>query len=1111
MLYRVTGPAGSGKTEYLYGVLAEAFRHGESCVWITPEQQSFQTEREILNRLGNTSCERVEVMTFGDMTDRVARRYGGTAVTYLEQGAVFALLSVLAVRHKDELVEYASSAEDPGFLSGLYQLFKRLRSAMITPEQLTRIADGEEWTDRARLRGKLKDISILYQAYDAYFTEDMQDARNRLTRLSERLPDCPYFSGKIVILDGFYRFHEQEFAVLRRIFRQAKDVWCGFAMDDRELFSGIRSSANRLAEIAGGCTDISLPAFRRSADPSFRFLEEHLWSDGNPVYADPVPCIRLLRAGNPFEESHAAAARIMELVRSGMRYRDITVFVRGPEQYAGILDVVFRSAGIPYFYSEKAGISARPLIAFVCAALEMIATRFSLSAVRKYLKTGYSGMTAEESDLLLNYAESWSIRGNAWLDEKPWTRNPDGYRSGSMKEEQKAVLASVNHAREMFVFSILPLVRALKKPGKGEDREAPNVDRMLEALYDHLERCAASDRFVNTVNGMLARGEEEDARRESQIWGILVSIFDRLHEICGQEIMSVSRLLALFRLTADQFDVGTIPSSSDCVSIGDPTAMVPDAARAVFLLGCNEGVFPASGLGDTLFDEIETDQLNELRLPVADALDDRLTEERYYFYSAVLSASEYLFLSYPSGSVNGESRRPSFALARICSLFPRLEEESFRADPENLLYSASAACQIFPLLPSGPRKEEVRELLAVNGFRPREVASALFDPEAYAPQDAEAVRLSPSALERYRSCPFSYFGTEVLKLKEKRTYRFDSPEFGTIVHRVLETFVRNHTKKGAFLPPATPQELERETDRLLMQALEEAGLGKEAGGRFRHTCRNLSGLIRYAAANLSEEIQNGSFVPSGFEVGIGLGSPSGGNLPVVELETADGKKVYLCGSIDRVDQFRKDGITYVRVVDYKTYKKTLSLKMARAYGLDEQMLLYLMSYCKVGSGRGSPGEGEILEPAGVLYSTLDYPYLTVTGLESSEELERKKEKEFHLKRTGILLDDREILTAMDGSESKRYLPVSTFGPDRTVRSDNPNLLSPEQFRELFETMERQLKRDGERILEGRMDIRPVRPDQNHDACRFCPLKNACRFGGDTDDEPDEDETEGGGD
>ena len=76
MLYLVTGPVGSGKTERLYDELEQAYRAGIPCVWIAPEQQSVQAEREILSRLGDGCNLSVEILNFERLPERVARAYG---------------------------------------------------------------------------------------------------------------------------------------------------------------------------------------------------------------------------------------------------------------------------------------------------------------------------------------------------------------------------------------------------------------------------------------------------------------------------------------------------------------------------------------------------------------------------------------------------------------------------------------------------------------------------------------------------------------------------------------------------------------------------------------------------------------------------------------------------------------------------------------------------------------------------------------------------------------------------------------------------------------------------------------------------------------------------
>jgi ATP-dependent helicase/nuclease subunit B len=84
------------------------------------------------------------------------------------------------------------------------------------------------------------------------------------------------------------------------------------------------------------------------------------------------------------------------------------------------------------------------------------------------------------------------------------------------------------------------------------------------------------------------------------------------------------------------------------------------------------------------------------------------------------------------------------------------------------------------------------------------------------------------------------------------------------------------------------------------------------------------------------------------------------NIPAYELPLQEGK-VRVTGSIDRVDLMEKDGIKYIRVVDYKTGQK--EFKLSELFdGLNIQMVLYLMALEK----NGKNYYGDII-PSGVLY------------------------------------------------------------------------------------------------------------------------------------------------
>ena len=125
-----------------------------------------------------------------------------------------------------------------------------------------------------------------------------------------------------------------------------------------------------------------------------------------------------------------------------------------------------------------------------------------------------------------------------------------------------------------------------------------------------------------------------------------------------------------------------------------------------------------------------------------------------------------------------------------------------------------------------------------------------------------------------------------------------------------------------------------------------------------------------------------------------------GDVKPFTLLLPGGERIQVEGKIDRVDIMQKDGISYVRVVDYKTGVKKFRLSDI-LYGLNMQMLLYLIALWRDNSKYGS------VVPAGILY---------MPALESAVELDRHADsKALALKKTavfkmnGLVLDDPTVV------------------------------------------------------------------------------------------------------
>ncbi len=1074
MLFRVIGPAGSGKTELLYSHLEACYASGAQCIWICPEQQTLQYEREILARLGDGCNLSVEILNFERLPERIAREYGDLAVTYPDKGALCALLSVLVYENRKNLTEYAACGEDVDFASGLLGLFGKFRSERITPKKLMQAVE-DSCFDGKRLKNKVKDIALLFEAYDAYFDENKRDMRDALSVLADQLEHKPFFRGKTVFVDGYYTFTGQEYDVLAGMLKQADAVYCSFTYDGREIFDGNYACSKKLARYAQHTTDLTTGEYKRSHFPELIFLEKHLWSSETPRYCGETGAVKLVTAEHAFGEAEAVASEILRLVRSGMRYRDITILARNVQNNQGILDAVLAHNNIPFFFSQKEDLSSRPLAAFLLASLELTVTDCSLSSMRKYLKSGYSILSAEECDVLLRYGESWGLKGKDWYGEEAWTRNPDGYSDRPMDEEQIANLTAVNEARS----KLLPGLRELRAACKGKSLTGRDF---LQGLYGHLCQTGASERFAQKVQAKALAGEHEQAEKDSGIWNLLMDIFDRLEEIVGQKPMTAKRMLSLLKLTFSNYQLGSIPVSRDAVTVGEAALHRPDGAKAVILMGCNDGVFPAAVGRDPLFDTEEAVLLENADLPVVEAKTSRINAEQFYFYSAVASPSQQLILTYPTGTWSGDELRPSGAILRIRNLLPHIRPVLYTGKGAQGLFSPQNAASAFFSLPQGESRDELREILEEQGIHLPPLRSPITSLQVKIPFRKDSLHLSPSKIELYRNCPFSYFGSAVMKLKEKKRNRFANQESGTFLHSILEEFLRRHTVDGAFVPSPSREALQEEADELILAYFQRVTGGMDdKSKRFLHTCENLRKTLYLLLANLTDEFASGDFLPAGFEVSMGM---KDSKLPAVEYRTEDGKRVYLIGSIDRVDTYQKDGITYVRVVDYKSYAKELNLDLVETYGLDEQMLLYLFAYCRL-----QAKDGEVFVPAGVLYNPVKLALADTLGAKSEDDLQKQREKQ--LCRTGILLEDQEILMAMDREFSGKYIPVKLDKEGRLKK--NKALLPKEEFDRLEVLLEQQLLEMASKIFAGEMDIRPLKLGKFQDACHYCKFGSACRY------------------
>lgn len=1085
MLKLLLGRAGAGKTTAVLSRLCALGRERPQ-VLLVPEQQSHETERALCAVGGPQASLYAEVLSFSRLANRVFQTAGGLGEEELEPGGRLLLMYRAVQNTAPRLAVYGRPSRRPAFLTALLATADELKSCRVHPETLIRA--GEESTGQEG--DKLRDLGLIFGEYEALAAQTALDPRDRLTRAAERLRGCGWARGKDFWLDGFTDFTPQQRELLRLLMVQSASMTVAVTCDRLEedetgIFSPARRTGNillRLAREEGIPCEIEhlVPQPTGKAEPLIH-LEKTLF---DVQTSPPVPCrgsVELFQAASPRGEVEWTAARILQLVRSGeYRFRDVGVVARSYGTYRDLVESVFGRYGVPVFSSAMTDILEKPVLALVTAALDVTAGGYRYDDVFRYLKTGLTGLSREDIDLLENYVLKWDIKGSRWAQGKAWTWHPKGYGL-KWTEEDRDLLVRVDEARRQVAAGLETLRKNRDRTGRGQ----------AISLYNFLEEIGLPTRLEERVDELARRGRPALAEEYRQLWDILCGGLEQCARLLGDVPMELEEFALLFRLVLSQYDVGTIPVSLDRVTAGETTRQTGHRVKVLFLLGADDGSLPQVGSSPGLLSDDDRALLAGYGLELAQSQRDLLYREMTTIYQICARPSQKLVVTWPAQGSGGEECRPSFLVGRLRLLFsdlrPVREEEldgSFRLEAP------------LPALEQAGRDRRARRALErLPGFRDQVARldrAAAWERGSLSRQAVDRlygkrVAMSASRMDKYKSCHFSYFMRYGLEAEPRKPAGFTAPEYGTFVHYVLEHVLQDKMFAGPC--PKTDEAFDawKRKLRRLTKAAVDRYVEEELGGlegqtpRFRYLFRRLLRSVQAVTDNVAEELLHSRFKPISFELGFG----GSGDLPPVEL-TYGGVTISVTGFVDRVDGWEENGRLHLRVVDYKTGRKTFDLTEVWN-GLGLQMLLYLFTL----EEKGRELYGLSVEGDGVLYLPAREAVIRGSRTMSDEELQKKVDKE--LQRSGLVLNDRKVLDAMElqGEEGYRFLPLRVSRATGEITGEA--LVSAEQLGRLGRHVQRVLEDICKELSGGNIAADPFWRGPEKNACRYCDYAAACHF------------------
>lgn len=1034
---------------------------GSHGILIVPEQNSFDAEWALCEAGGDDICRRAEVLSFSRLATRVFSLVGGIAKPTLDNsGRMIAMAGALELL-RPKLRLYGTYISKPEFLRQLLQIVDEFHAYGLNAAEVRRAREALP----EALSDKLEELCLLLELYDTVCARSALDPSTRLDRLRDALFDSDYARGLHVVVSGFTDFTTQELSVLEALCREAEEltVWlcCDSLREGQTVFSLPRETAAALRDMArrsGVRFHDAAQAVPTGNDP-LSILARALFSPNPQRWDTETDRVVLLPATDPAEECELAVGRIQALIQQGARWRDVGVAYTDAAVFEAPLESLLDRYGMPAYFSGNRTILRHGVIRTVLFALEAAACGMETDAVCEYLHSGYAPISLSECDLLENYAVTWKLRGSRW--DRPFDRNPNGPVLEPLDSEAlSAHLAPWNEAREKAIVPLLRLRNALQTAGHTADQ--------ILALEHFLEEIGLERTITARAIDLNKAGETQRARELTQLYEILLSVMEQIYGVLGAGSRSPEDFYRFFRAALTENSVSTIPATADCLRVGDITAMRNTGLKHLIVLGASDGLLPAWERGGSLLSDDERRRMKAAGLSAAPDAENRLDRDLLTAYTVFTAPTETICLCC-------DREAPSYLFTRLCSIFPLRTDRRDRPMPRSDREAAALAVRC-----GGGNQALLRELPSlapiVDSLRRRaSYGPGTLDRAAVSALYGSNLTFSASKVDRLAACKFGYFLQYGLNLRERKEAKVDPAIFGTLVHYVLQHTAEDVVGEGGFAK--VPEDRVLALARSWYDHFVEEFLGGLADytNRGSYLLERSFQEIEHVVRDMARELSQSRFLPTSFE----LAFRDQTAIPISgELATG-----WLNGVVDRVDLYTAaSGRTYLRVVDYKTGRKDFDYTDILS-GMGLQMLIYLFALTRE-AARFYHRE---LYPAGVLYFPARFDVENAKNRLSQEEAEKVHSKT--LRRKGLLLDDEEILQAMEPGTTPIYLPyqISRKGGERSG-----DLADAVQLDLVEKHVRRTLGKMADTVWSGVIAPDPFWRGEKHNACNWCPFRSVCR-------------------
>lgn len=1100
------GASGSGKSRQIYNEIIQAsIKEPERNFYlIVPEQYTMEAQRELVTMHPAGGMMNIDAIGMNRLAYRVFDELGISTGQVLEDFGKSMLIKKILCEQQDTLQVYGSYYDKLGFVDEMKSMMSEIFQYNIKRDTINEIM--EQIPEDSVVAGKMQDIRHIYEEFEAFAGERYIVAEQLVELLTRHVGQSKLVCGSSLYFDGFTGFTPVQLELVEKLMTCADDLTFSFTLDDRdqkyehikdyELFYLTKTTIKKLTEAAAAAgveieSPVVLPGtinYRLGENRELFFLERNLFRSPYQKWKQPLERIHLTATGDAQDEIVFVASTIRRLVREkGYRYKDIAIVAGDLEQASHIYERVMDEYEIPVFIDANACLKANPCAETIRSVLAVLADDFSYDSVFRFLKAGMTDLVFEDIELLENYALKRGVRGySRW--NRAVSENYEKTSPVNVEEIRQAFMKMFGDIRKVFA-----------------DKKAVTKD-YVEALYDFLLQIHMYEKLEARKNELYEENRINEGDAYGQIFEKTVRLFDKIAELLGDTKMSVKEFYEIVDTGLSDIEVGVVPPTVDRVLIGDITRSRLNHIKVLFFTSVNDGIVPKAPKKGRILSDRDRDILSDCGLELAPSDKQNSYIEQFYIYTILTKPSDHLYISYHKLSASLESMRPSYLLGRISSIFPSLQAEEYDAascmpDTVNRSLrrilrteeddSEDAESRILTRILT--EKGFARELTAIyKGRTYRNVAEQL-PPETIALLYGRYLHASVSKLELYARCGFAYFLKYGLRLKEREMYQVDVRNVGVILHSVMEGLFKQvrDTRNNDWENFPEDERMLMVTELVNRAAEESAGDFFEDNARNAYMLQMIERMAQTSAGMLQKHIRLGSMKPGMLEKTFDSAKDEVGSYL---FELPNQIQMSINGKIDRVDVEEEDGTVYIKVIDYKSSTRKLSLEEV-LNGEQLQLVTYSAIAYEI-EKMIYPDKN--IQIAGLLYYSFDDPVIEIESSEIDTDTEQPEfsdqekldaERMEKMKLQGFVNESPAVIQKMDHT-CNQSLPVKLDKNGDIKKSEN--VVSADQIRTIMELTRENIEELGSQIAEGKIAIEPYK-NKSNTGCDYCEFKNICHF------------------